>query len=96
MRGGEVHAHPYTRRRQTINLTSPCVAARFSFSFSLYDALLQVMAGWTTQMGFPLLEVVKRAANPDGSAALTLKQTWCVGAATHRDIQAFAKGYPYV
>jgi aminopeptidase N len=34
------------------------------------------MEGWTTQMGFPLVEVVSRSTNGDGSVVLNLKQSW--------------------
>jgi len=50
--------------------------SRFTFSLSNILRCKKVMEGWTTQMGFPLVEVVSRSTNGDGSVVLNLKQSW--------------------
>ena len=38
--------------------------------------IAQIMNSWTTQMGFPLIEVQSRTANADGSTTLACTQRW--------------------
>ena len=38
--------------------------------------IAKIMTSWTTQMGFPLVEVVGRSTKADGSTTLQLTQKW--------------------